>query len=494
MFSDRDALLAAIRTNPDEDTPRLVFADWLDENGDPDRAEFIRGQCELAGFADENSGSYAMYEFLHERYALGLAATDWTRIDAGVHRLVTLAARADDLLKQHGAKWLPKLAKKYKVQWGGFCRGFPHRVAFQNIQKVVPVAERLREAVPPVTLIDNNFTADTVARLAEAGLLGWIAGLEVDRDCAAGLHALGQQPEARNLRSLTVRYGDANDFALVLADAPHLTGLRELDLSETYISAGAAESLFQAKHLHTLRRLHVRGSGDWTADTVRVLTAGGFTNLTSLLLAHCQLDDDAAETLANCPDLANVRSLDLAHNRIGGRGATALLCSPHLANVAYLGLDGNPCTVVDADRLAATPPAALRLLNCHGCRFRAADVRALVQSPRLRTLWYLDFDDNNLGVSGVRALIRGFGNWCPPILWLIRNRIDDRCVQLLANWKTASGLSALHVKYNPLVTDAGIRALLDSPNLTNLDALGVPEPSAETETRLRARFKYPDGY
>ena len=37
-MSDRDALLAAIRAHPDEDTPRLVLADYLDENGEEDRA------------------------------------------------------------------------------------------------------------------------------------------------------------------------------------------------------------------------------------------------------------------------------------------------------------------------------------------------------------------------------------------------------------------------------------------------------------------------
>lgn len=47
-MSDEEALLAAIIANPDEDTPRLVFADWLDENGQPDRAEFIRLQIERA--------------------------------------------------------------------------------------------------------------------------------------------------------------------------------------------------------------------------------------------------------------------------------------------------------------------------------------------------------------------------------------------------------------------------------------------------------------
>jgi uncharacterized protein (TIGR02996 family) len=36
------ALLRAIIANPDDDTPRLVYADWLDENGQPERAVAIR--------------------------------------------------------------------------------------------------------------------------------------------------------------------------------------------------------------------------------------------------------------------------------------------------------------------------------------------------------------------------------------------------------------------------------------------------------------------
>src|SRR4051794_488825 len=47
VMSDRDALLAAIRQAPRDDAPRLVYADWLDENGDSDRAEFIRLQIEI---------------------------------------------------------------------------------------------------------------------------------------------------------------------------------------------------------------------------------------------------------------------------------------------------------------------------------------------------------------------------------------------------------------------------------------------------------------
>src|SRR4051812_7317156 len=42
--SDRDALLAAILAQPDDDVARLVFADWLQENGQDARAQFIRAQ------------------------------------------------------------------------------------------------------------------------------------------------------------------------------------------------------------------------------------------------------------------------------------------------------------------------------------------------------------------------------------------------------------------------------------------------------------------
>ncbi len=45
---DWPAFMAAILAEPDDDTVRLVAADFLEENGDADRAAFIRIQCALA--------------------------------------------------------------------------------------------------------------------------------------------------------------------------------------------------------------------------------------------------------------------------------------------------------------------------------------------------------------------------------------------------------------------------------------------------------------
>ena len=42
------AFLAAIRADPDDDAPRLIYSDWLDQQGRAEQAEFIRVQCELA--------------------------------------------------------------------------------------------------------------------------------------------------------------------------------------------------------------------------------------------------------------------------------------------------------------------------------------------------------------------------------------------------------------------------------------------------------------
>jgi uncharacterized protein (TIGR02996 family) len=45
---DWPAFIAAIIADPDDDTVRLVAADFLEENGEPGRAAFIRVQCEIA--------------------------------------------------------------------------------------------------------------------------------------------------------------------------------------------------------------------------------------------------------------------------------------------------------------------------------------------------------------------------------------------------------------------------------------------------------------
>jgi uncharacterized protein (TIGR02996 family) len=48
-----EAFLQAILVNPDDDLPRLVYADWLLDQGDP-RGEFIHLQCRLARMEEDD--------------------------------------------------------------------------------------------------------------------------------------------------------------------------------------------------------------------------------------------------------------------------------------------------------------------------------------------------------------------------------------------------------------------------------------------------------
>lgn len=59
--SDYVGIIRAVCESPGDDLPRLVAADWLEENGQPNRARLIRCQLELAATADP--GLAAALEF-----------------------------------------------------------------------------------------------------------------------------------------------------------------------------------------------------------------------------------------------------------------------------------------------------------------------------------------------------------------------------------------------------------------------------------------------
>jgi len=88
--TDQDALLARIIAEPKDDLPRLVYADWLDEHDQPERAEFIRVQCELARLDAEREAS---------------GKTGW--------RTLKLRARAEALRKRERKLWLDGVINQF---------------------------------------------------------------------------------------------------------------------------------------------------------------------------------------------------------------------------------------------------------------------------------------------------------------------------------------------------------------------------------------------
>lgn len=75
---DWPAFLAAILADPDDDTARLVAADFLEENGNPNRAAFIRIQVALARLEANGQGKSLEVDHLRakERAFLGPLSMD----------------------------------------------------------------------------------------------------------------------------------------------------------------------------------------------------------------------------------------------------------------------------------------------------------------------------------------------------------------------------------------------------------------------------------
>ena len=72
----RAAFLADIRALPEDDAPRLIYADWLDDHGEAERAEFIRVQCELSRLGKDDPRR--SYRERRERDLLEAHLSRWT--------------------------------------------------------------------------------------------------------------------------------------------------------------------------------------------------------------------------------------------------------------------------------------------------------------------------------------------------------------------------------------------------------------------------------
>ncbi len=86
-MNQEEAFIEDIAEHPEDDTPRLVFADWLEDHGDEARAEFIRVQCQLANLDEyaEERGELVKREreLLKENETRG-----WGRIGSGTGNFV----------------------------------------------------------------------------------------------------------------------------------------------------------------------------------------------------------------------------------------------------------------------------------------------------------------------------------------------------------------------------------------------------------------------
>ncbi|QDU18350.1 TIGR02996 domain-containing protein [Urbifossiella limnaea] len=391
-MDDHAALLAAVVDRPDDDTPRLVLADYLDDHGDPDRAAFVRAQVELARTPEWEP--FAV-ECRHRR-------TEWS--DFGKPFRAVLPAFPDGC----GVEWAEP----------PFRRGFGWRVRVGNLHGWAGVAPELFRAAPvgalhlraDTTLDDwRAFAAgpwlarirevhleagrspvEPVRALAAAGTLTGLDSLHVHHADIPGIDFLVADvlagPLVANLRGLSFRLSSPaslDDLLDVLA--AHAGRFEKLALRKMYLT-GAQVGRWASAGLHGLHGLDLSDNYVFSQDGARALAdalAGGWTGHT-LGLSRCGIAVPGVRALAAAPGMASVRRLDLSRNVFGPTGVQVLAASPHLAglrmldlrdcgfgdqavrrlvrgtfwpNLTELDLRGNPITDRGAGYLMAAPPA-----------------------------------------------------------------------------------------------------------------------------------------
>jgi uncharacterized protein (TIGR02996 family) len=302
-MSERELLLRAVCENPDDDTPRLVFADWLQEHGEEAWAEFIRAQVELAH--GENA---------------------------------TLKEREKGLIAEYGEKWSESLRaiglslvsyqKPIHRSMNGieFRRGFPY--GLQINEEKAEFADHAAEL----------FRRAPVQRIAFYHQWGYTK--------------LAACPELLKLRELSLdRSGYETPELAVFFGSKFLKNLTRLELiaddDNGHLAPDGIELLSKTRSLPALRHLDV--SHNWSswdypdeASWVRALLKGRLVErLESLWLRSTFLGDVGVEMLANSKRVRGLRHLNLSGNVIGEAGFRALATSPNLGALTVLDLRDN---------------------------------------------------------------------------------------------------------------------------------------------------------
>jgi uncharacterized protein (TIGR02996 family) len=396
-MSDDDALRAAIVAAPDADLPRLVYADFIQENGDEAGAEFIRAQIELANTPEYEP--FAVFCHTHR--------PDW----------VTGDDRRDTLPNAVGVDWVPGHLFRRGFGWSVQSAFLP------ALQRGVPQL-RAREPVQSLALV-NAGLPEQWEEFARSPWLPdirsvWFAGLATPTEpvrvlCAApaatGLRELkfirGDSPAmavlldgifasplGRGLTALSLRHSTEESGELIEAMAG-ATALADLTLARLSQPWQAVQVLARSELLGRLRTLRLSGSYISAGNVTELVEPAAVGGLTILDLSETYLRDSAAEVLASSPNLTGLRKLNLNDNSLGSDGVQRLARSQALGGLRSLLL-----------RQTGTDNAA---------------VRRLTRAPFWATLVELD---------------------------LTRNPVDDRGAGYLLSAETPPDLTALRLSVN----------------------------------------------
>lgn len=459
-----------IVANIDEDTPRLAYADWLEENGRDERAEFIRVQVERA------------------------------RLPAWDAAQVRLRLREQELLKRHGEEWLAELPAIEGAKWEGFRRGIVAEVSFASFEAMRANAHACRAAAPVEAVTvrwprqrEARRAGAPIAELRELSLTGRPTTEEE-------VGWLADSPQLSTLRVLTAR-GLWVEGLRRLAASPHLSGLKAFRLPSNNLGNAGIRALTQAASLTSLEELSLSGTLYERYGEDPTVQAAGM------------------EALAAWPGLATIRSLTLTGSDARRTGLRALLRSPHAGALKALSLRGgrfdgqalaefdsaqpglrletldlgeNVLKDLGAEYVALVPCLReLKALHLDRCEITQTGARLFAKKATfLGGLRILDVSHNHFGSAGLSALLERK----PPSLHTLAirdNDLFDRGAEVLAGSPAAGTLLEVDLSHNWLGTVAA-QALGESEHLRELLVLRVVD-SVRYESVAAALTKSPLG-
>lgn len=476
-MSTETALLRSIRDLPDEDTPRLVYADYLEEEGHAARAEFVRVQVERA------------------------------RLPEGDPQRAALEDREQELLGEHECDWLgvPPGETDELTEWE-FDRGFVHEVAASPVFMNGPGGDLC--AAHPVRRwrvmsgdTGTNFPAD----LREAGQRGWFARLEA-------VDLMGWYPDLGETSGFLARSG--------------FSRLRELDLTGRGPLDPLPEILEFAPFRDQLKVLRCGAAGyeGGRLDAAEFARAmGSACRLEEFAAVAAQLTADDLRDLLSAPALAALTALDLRDNQIGAGGWEAFRAVAF--RLRELDISGTQFGGLLEQLLGCASLGELRRLHLNRAGLATLDVQELAgsrfwaQAEELRmqqgALWVNDneFDEapepappasldalfagagpqhlRVLDIAGNAVRDAGVARLCAApwagslaYLDLSQNYLSDEALRGIAACGKFARLHTLHLNGNSVyhqtgaeagesITDVGLRTLADSPGLANLRVLSL---------------------
>jgi uncharacterized protein (TIGR02996 family) len=218
MTNDGDALFRVVCEQPWEDTPRLMLADWLEENDEPLRAEFIRVQIEAAKETSES-------------------------------RRRALVARASALHQESRGRWTHGSPTGPGVRIGReLRRGFYYAVSFGDEDAYRTHAQEVFNWTPIDTLsismamssLTEFLKSKYVARLVKLSLGYSVPPFRGIGD--AGCEIISACPRLAHLVELVIPGAGITDTgALLLANSPHLKSVTTLRLISITVARGRAQ-------------------------------------------------------------------------------------------------------------------------------------------------------------------------------------------------------------------------------------------------------------